>query len=380
LKKIVFTGGGSAGHVTPNLALISALRQKGWEASYIGSADGIEKQIIDEAGIPFHHISSGKLRRYFDLKNMKDPFKVLKGVWDSYKLLKKLKPSVVFSKGGFVSVPVVVAGWMRGIPVIIHESDMTPGLANKLSVPFARKVCVTFPETLSLAAKKSSAAGGSGSQAVKAGQAADEGGKAVLTGLPIRSELQAGSAERGRSLCDFTRAKPVLLVMGGSLGAKAINEAVRAKLQSLLQRFQIVHICGKGNLDASLEGLRGYRQFEYVNKELPDLLAMTDIVISRAGATSICEFLALQKPMVLIPLTRQASRGDQIVNAASFEKSGYGRVLPEEQATADTLHALVAEVYEHRKDYMERMARSQVKDGVGAIVELIEAESLPARR
>ncbi|WP_409341241.1 undecaprenyldiphospho-muramoylpentapeptide beta-N-acetylglucosaminyltransferase [Paenibacillus sp. MBLB4367] len=361
MKTIVFTGGGSAGHVTPNLALISALRQEGWNAAYIGSADGIEKQIIDEAGIPFHHISSGKLRRYFDLKNMKDPFKVLKGVWDSYKLLRKLKPSIVFSKGGFVSVPVVVAGWMRGIPVIIHESDITPGLANKLSVPFARKVCVTFPETLSLAAKRGAAAEGSE--------------KAVLTGLPIRSELQAGSAERGRAMCEFTRTKPVLLVMGGSLGAKAINEAVRAKLPNLLQRFQIVHICGKGNLERELDGTRGYRQFEYVNKELPDLLAMTDVVVSRAGATSICEFLALQKPMVLIPLTRQASRGDQIVNAASFEKSGYGRVLPEEQATADSLHALVTNVYEEREHYIERMARSEIKDGVRAIVGLIEAEA-----
>lgn len=379
MKKIVFTGGGSAGHVTPNLALISALRKKGWEAQYIGSADGIEKQIISEAGIPFHPISSGKLRRYFDLKNAKDPFKVMKGVWDSYKLLKKLKPSIVFSKGGFVSVPVVVAGWLQGIPVIIHESDITPGLANKLSIPFARKVCVTFPETLSISASKSGKAKATTSSlppgtAVKAGR--ETSGKAVLTGLPIRSELLEGSADRGRRLCEFTRSKPVLLIMGGSLGAKAINEAVRARLDTLLERFQIVHLCGKGNLVPELEGMRGYRQYEYISKELPDLLAMADVVVSRAGATSICEFLALQKPMVLIPLTRQASRGDQIVNAASFERLGYGRVLPEEQVTPETLGEYVTNIYEERGRYIERMGHSTVKDGVSAIVKLIEAEAL----
>jgi UDP-N-acetylglucosamine--N-acetylmuramyl-(pentapeptide) pyrophosphoryl-undecaprenol N-acetylglucosamine transferase len=335
MNKIVFTGGGSAGHVTPNLALIQELRTLGWTIDYIGSADGIEKGIIAEAGVPFHAISSGKLRRYFDLKNFKDPFKVVKGVWDAYRVLGKVKPDVVFSKGGFVTVPVVTAAKLRGIPVIIHESDITPGLANKISVPMASKVCVTFPET--------------------AGHI--KGGKAEYTGLPIRPELSKGKADKARSELDFVRSRPVLLVMGGSLGAKAINEAVRQALPELLEHFQILHICGKNHLVPELEGKRGYKQFEFVSGGLADLMALADVVVSRAGATSIFEFLALKKPMLLIPLSRQASRGDQILNARSFEKRGFAQVLEEEELDAAQLSEKVLELYERRSDYTAAMEK-----------------------
>ncbi|KIL41750.1 UDP-diphospho-muramoylpentapeptide beta-N- acetylglucosaminyltransferase [Gordoniibacillus kamchatkensis] len=349
MHKIVFTGGGSAGHVTPNLALISRLQKLGWSVDYIGSNAGIEKEIIEHEGIPFHHISSGKLRRYFDLKNFKDPFKVMRGVVDACVLLRKLKPDVVFSKGGFVSVPVVVGAWMNRIPVLIHESDMTPGLANKLSVPFAKQVCVTFPETL---------------QHVK-------GGKAVCTGLPIRDGLAQGSALRGLTLCDFHRQKPVLLIMGGSLGAQKINESVRASLDELLPFVQVAHICGKGNVDSAFAGKRGYKQFEYVQEELPDLLAAADFVVSRAGSTSIFEFLSLRKPMLLIPLSRQASRGDQILNAESFRARGYAAVLAEEELTPASLAAGIRDVQARAGEMREAMQAAAAVSGTDAVLELI---------
>ncbi|WNR46442.1 undecaprenyldiphospho-muramoylpentapeptide beta-N-acetylglucosaminyltransferase [Paenibacillus roseipurpureus] len=353
MRKIVFTGGGSAGHVTPNLALIHRLKAHGWEIAYIGSDTGIEKDIIDREGVPFYPISSGKLRRYFDLKNIKDPFKVMKGVYESYRLLKRLKPAIVFSKGGFVSVPVVLGSRMNKIPVIIHESDMTPGLANKISIPFATKVCVTFPESLSHI----------------------QSGKSILTGLPIREQINSGKASRALQLCDFHTQKPVVLIMGGSLGSQVLNTAVRANLGRLLSRFQVIHLCGKGNIDMELLHTRGYKQFEYLNEELPDVLAMTDLVISRAGATSIFEFLGLEKPMLLIPLSLQASRGDQILNAASFQKAGYADVLQEEDLTAEVLVERVEALYNNRETYKAAMQSRDVTDAVSAIVKLIEAHS-----
>lgn len=350
MKSIVFTGGGSAGHVTPNLALMARLRERGWRVDYIGSADGIEKGIIEPLNVPFHPISSGKLRRYFDLKNFKDPFKVVKGVADAWRAIGRIKPDVIFSKGGFVAVPVVVAAWMRRVPVLIHESDMTPGLANKLSIPFANKVCVTFPET---AAHLS-------------------GNKAVQTGLPIRDEVLRGDAAKGRILCGFHSAKPVLLIMGGSLGSRAVNSAVREGLPQLAQRFQIVHLCGKGHLDPQLDGKPGYRQLEYASDELPHLLAMADVVVSRAGSTSIFEFLALRKPMLLVPLTLQASRGDQLLNAESFRSRGYCDVLEEEQMTADTLAERAKALHEERDRYIRRMEEHSNQDSVSVIIRLIE--------
>jgi UDP-N-acetylglucosamine--N-acetylmuramyl-(pentapeptide) pyrophosphoryl-undecaprenol N-acetylglucosamine transferase len=352
---IVFTGGGSAGHVTPNLALISKLQSKGWEVEYIGSKNGIEQGIVEEWGIPFHSISSGKLRRYFDLKNFKDPFKVVKGIWDAYRVLKRIRPQLVFSKGGFVTVPVVLAARAARIPVIIHESDFTPGLANKIAIPFATKVCVTFPETLK-----------------KLGSDSSEN-KTIHTGIPIRPELFQGHADRGWSITGLSPNKPVLFIMGGSLGAGAINRAIREQLDELLKSFHIIHICGKGNVDTELMDRKHYKQFEYVSKELPDLLAIADVVVSRAGATSIYEFLALRKPMLLIPLTKQASRGDQILNAQSFETSGYCRILYEENLSAASLHEAVSELYQDRSQYQERMQASGQLQSVDIIIGIIEA-------
>lgn len=350
MKRIVLTGGGTAGHVTPNIALMPALKEAGFDIQYIGSYDGIERRLIEEMGIPYHGISSGKLRRYFDPKNFSDPFKVIKGYTEASKLLKKLKPDIVFSKGGFVTVPVVLAAKRRGIPAIIHESDMTPGLANKICIPCATRVCCNFPETLSHLPD----------------------GKAVLTGSPIRQELFQGSREEGLSICGFDDSKPVLLIIGGSLGSVVINNAVRGCLNALLEEFQIIHICGKDHIDASLEGRKGYKQFEYVKKELTHLFAATDMMISRAGANAICELLALQKPNILIPLSAAASRGDQILNAASFEKQGYSYVLQEEELTGDSLLKAVEYVYSERKSYQKALSESTLNDSIQIIMNLIE--------
>ena len=351
MKKIVMTGGGTAGHVTPNIALIPSLREAGYEISYIGSYEGIEKRLIEEQNIPYYGISSGKLRRYFDPKNFTDPFKVVKGLAQAVSLLKKIKPDIVFSKGGFVSVPVVLAAKICHIPAIIHESDITPGLANKIAILGATKVCCNFPETLKYLPKE----------------------KAVFTGSPIRQELLSGNADAALTFCKLPeKSKPVLLIIGGSTGSKVINTIVRASLPTLLKNYLVIHLCGKNNLDASLEGMAGYVQLEYAGKELADLFALSDIVISRAGANAIFELLALRKPNILIPLSAAASRGDQILNANSFKNSGYSYVLEEEKLSMETLQNAIAEVDGKKNTYISAMEQSQSQDSIRIICNLIE--------
>ena len=353
MKTIILTGGGTAGHVTPNLALIPSLKESGYDIHYIGSYNGIERKLIEGSGIPYDGISSGKLRRYFDLKNFTDPFRVIKGYGEALKLIKKYKPDVLFSKGGFVAVPVVLAAKHYHIPTIIHESDMTPGLANKLCIPSARKVCCNFPETLKYLPKD----------------------KAVLTGSPIRAELLKGDRMAGLQYTNLSAAKPIILVIGGSLGSVKVNTAVRHILPRLLEKFQVIHICGKGNLDESLIGTPGYVQYEYVDSPLKHLFAAADMIISRAGANSICEILALRKPNVLIPLSAAASRGDQILNANSFAKQGFSAVLEEEKLTDDTLYETVVNTYENRRRFIEAMETSHLNNAVETIKNLIEEVS-----
>lgn len=350
MKHIVLTGGGTAGHVTPNIALIPRLKELGYQISYIGSYEGIEKKLIEELGIPYYGISSGKLRRYFDLKNFSDPFRVLKGFGQARKLLKELKPDVVFSKGGFVTVPVVIAAKKCRIPAIIHESDMTPGLANKLCLSSAAKICCNFPETVNSLPKD----------------------KAVLTGTPIRQELMDGDKETAREFCGFADEKPVLMVIGGSLGAASVNENIRKILPELLKDFQVIHLCGKGKTDENLKSTEGYVQFEYIREELPDLFALADIVISRAGANAICELNALKKPNLLIPLSANASRGDQILNARSFERQGFSMVMEEEEITEQSLLEAVHKLYANRQTYINAMSNSRHMDSIHQITSIIE--------
>lgn len=350
MKKIVLTGGGTAGHVTPNIALLPRLREMGYEIYYIGSYDGIEKKLIADYGIPYTGISTGKFRRYFDLKNLSDPFRVVKGIREARAALRIIRPDVVFSKGGFVSVPVVRAAYQLKIPAVCHESDMTPGLANKICIPMATKVCCNFPETVNDLPQN----------------------KAILTGTPIREELLSGDRNRALSFTGLTGKKPVIMVIGGSLGAQAVNEAVRAALPELLKKYEIVHLCGKGKTDESLNGTEGYRQYEYIKEELPDLFALADVAISRAGANAICELLALKKPNLLIPLSAKASRGDQILNARSFEKQGFSAVMEEEEITPDKLVEAVNAVYENRAVYTGVMEKSSSTDAIGVITGLLE--------
>ena len=348
--KIIMTGGGTAGHVTPNIALAPQLKEKGFEIKYIGSKEGIEKEIINDAGIPYYEISSGKLRRYFDMKNFSDPFKVMKGVFQANKILSKEKPDVIFSKGGFVAVPVVIAASMRKIPVVSHESDLTPGLANKISAPFCDKLCVTFRESLSYI----------------------KDGKGVLTGTPIRKEILEGSKKRGKEICGFKDEKDILLVIGGSLGAKSINDEVRKNIDKILTEFNVIHICGKGNLDKKYEKLNGYKQFEYVKEDLKHFLKSADFIISRAGANVIFELLALKKPTLLIPLSKKISRGDQILNARSFEKEGFSVVLDEDvMIESDMLMKKLTELKEKRHTLVENMSNSKLKNGIDEIIKVI---------
>ena len=273
----------------------------------------------------------------------------MRGTMQAFWLLRKIRPQVVFSKGGFVSCPVVWAAWLRRIPVIIHESDMSPGLANRLSAPFARKVCLTFPESAAhLPAKK-----------------------VEITGLPLRAFLIKGNAERGREFCGFSQSGRVILMMGGSQGANRINEVLREALPHLLDSYQVVHLCGQGKTTPHLDHLEGYRQFEYIGRELPDLFAMTDIVISRAGSTSINEIVHLKKLNLLIPLSRQQSRGDQILNAASFEKQGLSRVIQEEQLTVESLLLELEYLEEHAETFREQLERAQSRDAVQQISRVI---------
>lgn len=349
MKKILLTGGGTAGHVTPNLALVPFLRNAGYEIYYMGSEQGIERKLIEAEDIPYYSVPTGKLRRYWSKENLQDAKKVIKGIKAAKKILKELQPDIVFSKGGFVAVPVVLAAKSRRIPVVIHESDITPGLANKISAGSAKVVCTTFPETLEYIPNV----------------------ECIHTGSPIRKELFQGMKVRGLTMCNFNDKKPIILVMGGSLGSVKINKSLRLALFELLETFQVVHLCGEGNELVDLNQLEGYYQTPYISSGLENIYAMADIIVSRAGSNSICEFLALKKPSLLIPLSLEASRGDQIQNARSFEEQGFSMVLEEENLIAPTLVEKIMDLYENRNDYIQAMRQSDLEKGSEKILEQI---------
>ncbi len=350
MRKIVLTGGGTSGHVTPNIALLPGLKREGFDIHYIGSRNGMEKELIQKEGIPYYGISAGKLRRYFDAKNITDIFKVAGGLLQAHSILGRLKPSAVFSKGGFVSCPVVWAAWLRRIPVIIHESDITPGLTNKLSIPFAKAICYTFPETESHVSGRNS----------------------IRTGMPIREGLAEGDRSKGRSICSFNNAKPVIMIIGGSLGSERINSVVRNILDMLLKDFNVCHLCGKGNINEEFINKQGYKQFEYVNEEQPHIYAAADLVVSRAGATTLFELLALRKPGLLIPLSKAASRGDQILNAASFEKLGYSSVLSEDMLSDESMLKAIYDLWNNKGRYWAAMDKNANESGTSAVIRIIK--------
>ncbi|MCR4885420.1 MAG: undecaprenyldiphospho-muramoylpentapeptide beta-N-acetylglucosaminyltransferase [Clostridiales bacterium] len=349
MKRIVLTGGGTAGHVTPHLALLPHLLREGYEVHYIGTENGIERGMIEKLeGVTYHAVKSGKLRRYFDWKNFTDPFRVIAGAFQAGRLMGRLKPDVCFSKGGFVSVPVVIGAWLHRVPVVCHESDLTPGLANKICSKFARRVATTFPECAEALGKK-----------------------AVCTGTPMRPALFSGSREKGLALAGFSGDRPVLMMVGGSSGAQSVNKALREALPKLLEKMDVLHLTGKGNLDGSLAALPGYKQFEFLSDELPDAIACADLILSRAGSNAICEFQALKKPMLLVPYPKGASRGDQILNAESFRKRGLCHVLLQENMTADSLYDAVLELQRDRESLIRALKNAPPADGTDAVLGLI---------
>ena len=344
MKRIVLTGGGTAGHVSPNQALIPHLQKEGWEVHYVGTKAGIERTLIEPMdGVTYHAVSSGKLRRYFDWKNFTDPFRVIAGAFQSVGVISKVKPDVVFSKGGFVSVPVVVGAWLCRVPVVMHESDITPGLANKLCKPFAKAVCTTFPECAKLL-----------------------GSKAVETGTPLRSVIFSGTRERGLRLAGFDGSKPVLMMIGGSLGAQTVNAVLREALPELTARFDVLHVCGKGNLDETLLNMPGYRQFEYLSEDLPDAFACADILLSRAGSNSLSEILALKKPALLIPY--HSGRGDQVLNANSLKSRGLAHVMIQSDMNAESMTKALLALWEDRELLAQRLDALPPADGTQAVL------------
>jgi UDP-N-acetylglucosamine--N-acetylmuramyl-(pentapeptide) pyrophosphoryl-undecaprenol N-acetylglucosamine transferase len=355
--KIVFTGGGTAGHVTPNLAIMHHLNQHHPSLvhfTYIGSHRGIEKDLVSAHVHDYHGISTGKLRRYKSWRNLLMPFQVMLGISKATWLCWRQQPDLIFSKGGFVAFPVVIAGFLLGIPVMVHESDLTPGLANKLSYPFAKNILVSFKKT-QIPQRFAS--------------------KRTHTGAPIRPSLLIGDAAKGQALCGFEDKKPCILVMGGSTGSVLINRAIRSQLSALTKDYQVIHLCGKGHYDASLDTIAYYAQFEYADETLPDLLAYADAVISRAGANSIAEWLALRKPHLLIPLSQKVSRGDQIANARHMATLGTSLVCLEEDLSSSTWLTNITTLIAQRQNLIDAMSKHCDGNGTKKIAELIAAIS-----
>lgn len=342
---IVFTGGGTAGHVMPNLPLIKRFQERGWRVSYIGSGAQMERKLLSSSEVDYRVVCTGKLRRYLTFKNILDAVKVFIGIVQAFWLVRRLRPDIVFSKGGFVAVPVVLGSWLNRVPVVVHESDLSSGLANKISYPVARKICVTFLETAKHLPEH----------------------KTVCTGALVRAEIACGNAPAGRDFCGFSEEKPILLVMGGSQGAAKINETVGAALPELLRSFQLVHLCGAGNLVAAYDGLAGYRQFEFLGAPLFNVLAAADLAISRAGSNSLLELLVLRLPHLLVPLGTTGSRGDQLENAAMAEQNGWSLVLQEEDLSVDSLVSRVQQLQLERLQRQQAMASFQAQDAVVAI-------------
>lgn len=359
---IVFTGGGTAGHVTPNVALIEAFQKDDLGLAYIGSKTGIEKNLISTLNVSYYPIETGKFRRYLTWKHLVEPFKIIHGFFQSFFLLRKLKPHVVFSKGGFVSFPVVISAWLLKIPVVSHESDMTPGLANRLTKPFVDKFCVNFEATTKYFKNPNLVS---------------------VTGTPIRQSLLLGNKHNAAQYTGLSEDKPTLMVIGGSLGAKKINKVVREILSELLKTYQVIHICGKGNVDLSLNDLAAYKQYEFVGSQLGDLFALSDVVISRSGANALCELLTLGKPHLLIPLSKEASRGDQIDNAAYFENLGASMVLQEKELKAKRLLTDIEKLMSQTSHYQKIIeslgyasATEKVKTVIETYLEEVHAKKL----
>ena len=350
MKKIIFTGGGSAGHVTPNLSIIEKIKDN-FEVHYIGSKTGIENEIINKYKfITYHPITTVKLERKFTFKNLLIPFKLIKGICDSKKIINKLKPSIIFSKGGFVSVPVAISGKLKKVPIIAHESDYTMGLANKLIYKFCNIMCFTFEDTFKNYKEKG-----------------------LFTGTPLRDKILKGNKIKVLHKYKINESLPNLLIFGGSLGAKAINDVIFNSINELCQSFNVFHIVGKNNINSKIQK-DNYHQFEFVDN-IEDFFDAADLVISRAGSNSIFELCAKNLPMLLIPLPLSSSRGDQILNANYLQNKNLCITLAQEDLNEKTLLNNLNKLYKNKNFYIQNLKNEPNFNGTDKIVELIKKYS-----
>ena len=347
-RTIVFTGGGTAGHVLPTKPIITQFQARGDRVIFIGSKSGLERQLVEDWGVEFNEITTGKLRRYLSVENVIDAFRVPLGIVQAWNLLRRAKPNAIFSKGGYVAFPVVFAAWLLRIPVVAHESDLSPGLATRLCAPFVKTQCVSFSQTETKA------------------------NRVAVTGTPIRAELLAGDKERARTWLNLASNLKVLVVVGGSLGAEAINQVVHASIGRLTQEFVVIHVCGKGNVKKHLCSVENYYQFEYITEQWGDAIALADVVVSRSGANALFELLSLRKPNILIPLPLAQSRGDQIENAEMAEINGWSLVLPQELCDTESLLQTIELITANLTQWQAKLQTFEVKDSASLIMAEID--------
>ena len=345
--RLVVVGGGSAGHVIPARPVMQRFLDEGHSVDFVGTPSGLEQDLVADLAVGFYAIRAGKLRRYFSWQNLLDLGNILTGLLQSLILMAKLRPDVVFSKGGFVSFPLVFAAWLWRVPVVAHESDITPGLANRLVKPFVRSFCVTFADTqLTTRAR------------------------VVHSGTPIRPDMLAGDPQRGRHMLPFAETAPIIVVTGGSLGADALNQVVRASLDRLTESHLVVHVVGPGK-QVVVQHPR-YCQFEYVNEGWGDILAAADVVVSRAGANALFELISLRKLSILVPLSKAVSRGDQIDNAAYAQRQNLAWVIQDEALTPDTLLNGVATVQAQRQELRHALEQVELPDATEVIYQELQ--------
>ena len=343
MLSIVLTGGGTAGHVIPCLNLLPDLKEKFDKIYYIGSFNGIERDIVNSYGIDFYPITCVKLKRKITTENLTIPFKLAKGISDAKKLLKKLNPSIVFSKGGYVALPVVIAAHKLKIPVISHESDITAGLANKIASRYSLLTLTSFLET------------------------AKEFKNGLHVGCPLKKDLAGYDRRLALSEFGFDGTKPVLLAFGGSLGSITLNNAIISALQQLKGTFDVLHVTGKKNFDKYYKSA-GYTPLPYVD-DMRKAYSVADVIVSRCGANSAFEILSLSKPVVFIPLSKKESRGDQVLNAEYFMKNGCAYLLSENLLTDKSLCFAVNAVYFGSKQ--GKLAPIKIDDASKKIVSIL---------
>ncbi|MBE7082811.1 MAG: undecaprenyldiphospho-muramoylpentapeptide beta-N-acetylglucosaminyltransferase [Clostridiales bacterium] len=344
-KTIVLTGGGTAGHIMPNLALLPLLQKQFDQIFYLGAKESMEEKIIKNyKNITFVAIPTTKLMRKLTIKNMAIPFKLISSICKTKKILKEIKPNVIFCKGGFVSVPVAIAGKRLHIPVISHESDLSMGLANKIILRFAKTLCVSFKNTCHISKK------------------------CIYTGSPIREQIFKGNKNSIITKFKFNQSKPTVLFFGGSLGSKNINNLVEKSLEELTLKYNVLHITGKNN-KTNLK-CDGYYAVEFAEK-IEDFFALADIVVCRGGANSLFELLALKKPMLIIPLSKAESRGDQIENAEYFKKMGYAYVMQEHEMSTQKLLENLHNLNQNINKIKTAMSNDTAVDANNKIVEII---------